>query len=71
MFEGEPHIDPGFRELDNVALLPHIGSATLETRVAMGERVLANIAAFFAGDEPEDRRCLIWWFGRGEGTVGD
>ena len=55
VFEGEPHIDPGFRDLDNVALLPHIGSATLETRIAMGERVLANIAAFFAGDEPEDR----------------
>lgn len=55
VFEGEPNIDPGFRELNNVALLPHIGSATLETRVAMGNRVLANIAAFFAGQKPEDR----------------
>lgn len=55
VFEGEPNIDPGFRELDNVALLPHIGSATLETRVAMGNRVLDNIAAFFAGQEPGDR----------------
>ncbi len=55
VFEGEPNIDPGFRELDNVALLPHLGSATLETRVAMGERVLDNLAAFFAGREPGDR----------------
>jgi lactate dehydrogenase-like 2-hydroxyacid dehydrogenase len=55
VFEGEPNINPGFLELDNVALLPHLGSATEETRVAMGNRVLANIAAFFAGQEPEDR----------------
>lgn len=55
VFEGEPNIDPGFLELDNVALLPHLGSATEETRVAMGNRVLENIAAFFAGEEPGDR----------------
>ncbi|MSS75890.1 MAG: D-glycerate dehydrogenase [Methyloglobulus sp.] len=55
VFEGEPNIDPGFLELDNVALLPHLGSATEETRAAMGNRVLDNIAAFFAGEEPGDR----------------
>lgn len=55
VFEGEPHIDPGFLGLENVALLPHLGSATLETRIAMGNRVLDNIAAFFAGKEPQDR----------------
>ncbi len=55
VYEGEPSIDPGFLELDNVALLPHLGSATEETRVAMGNRVLDNIAAFFAGQEPKDR----------------
>jgi len=55
VFEGEPNIDPGFFELDNVSLLPHLGSATEETRVAMGNRVLANLAAFFAGKEPNDR----------------
>ncbi len=55
VFEGEPTIDPSFCELDNVALLPHLGSATLETRVAMGNRVMTNIAAFFAGQEPGDR----------------
>jgi lactate dehydrogenase-like 2-hydroxyacid dehydrogenase len=55
VYEGEPNIAPGFLELDNVALLPHLGSATEETRVAMGNRVLDNIAAFFAGQEPGDR----------------
>ena len=55
VFEGEPAINPGFLELDNIALLPHIGSASEETRTAMGNRVLNNIAAFFAGLEPEDR----------------
>ena len=55
VFEGEPNIDSGFFELDNVSLLPHLGSATEETRVAMGNRVLANLAAFFAGEEPGDR----------------
>jgi lactate dehydrogenase-like 2-hydroxyacid dehydrogenase len=55
VFENEPAIDPGFLELDNVALLPHLGSATEETRIAMGERVLQNIKAFFAGETPGDR----------------
>ncbi|MEI6544744.1 MAG: NAD(P)-dependent oxidoreductase, partial [Methylococcales bacterium] len=55
VFEGEPNIDPGFLDLDNVSLLPHLGSATEETRVAMGNRVLANLAAFFSGEEPCDR----------------
>jgi len=55
VFEGEPQIDPGFLALDNVALLPHLGSATEETRIAMGNRVINNITAFFAGKEPQDR----------------
>jgi lactate dehydrogenase-like 2-hydroxyacid dehydrogenase len=55
VFEGEPHLNREFLTLPNVALLPHLGSATKETRIAMGNRVLANIAAFFAGTEPEDR----------------
>ena len=49
VYDGEPAVNPGYLELDNVTLLPHIGSATIETRVAMGERVLANLAAYFAG----------------------
>ena len=55
VYEGEPHLNPEFLTLDNVSLLPHLGSATEETRLAMGNRVLANIAAFFAGEQPEDR----------------
>ena len=55
VFEGEPNVYPDLLTLDNVALLPHLGSATEETRVAMGNRVLENIAAFFAGKEPRDR----------------
>ena len=55
VYENEPDIDEGFLTLRNVTLLPHLGSATLDTRTAMGERVLANLAAFFAGQEPGDR----------------
>lgn len=56
VFNGEPDgIHGGYRELSNVFLLPHIGSATRETRDAMGFRALANLEAFFAGQEPGDR----------------
>jgi lactate dehydrogenase-like 2-hydroxyacid dehydrogenase len=55
VYEGEPYLNKGFLELENVALLPHLGSATVETRQAMGFRVLENIKAFFAGEEPRDR----------------
>ncbi|WP_027156801.1 2-hydroxyacid dehydrogenase [Methylobacter luteus] len=55
VYEGEPNIDEGFLTLDNVSLLPHLGSATIATRTAMGEKVLKNLAAFFAGQEPPDR----------------
>ncbi len=49
VFDGEPKIHPGYRKLDNVLLLPHIGSATHETRDAMGFCCLDNLDAFFAG----------------------
>jgi len=56
VFNGEPDaIHPGYRELDNVFLLPHIGSATTETRDAMGYRAIANLVAIFNGQEPADR----------------
>ncbi len=55
VFNGEPDIHPGYRELDNTFLLPHIGSATRETRDAMGFRALDNLDAIFAGREPGDR----------------
>jgi glyoxylate reductase len=55
VFENEPHIHPGYLELPNVFLLPHLGSATVETRDAMGFRALDNLDAFFAGRAPPDR----------------
>ncbi|HEV7307657.1 D-glycerate dehydrogenase [Ensifer sp.] len=55
VFEAEPNVPEALRELENVVLLPHLGSATEETRVAMGMKVVDNITAFFAGREPPDR----------------
>ena len=49
VFDGEPNIHPGYRALDNVFLLPHLGSATHETRDAMGFCCLDNLDAFFSG----------------------
>lgn len=55
VFNDEPDIDPRYRDLTNTFLLPHIGSATRETRDAMGFRALDNLDAFFSGREPGDR----------------
>ncbi len=55
VFNGEPDIDPRYRDLDNSFLLPHIGSATRETRDAMGFRALDNLDAIMQGREPGDR----------------
>jgi lactate dehydrogenase-like 2-hydroxyacid dehydrogenase len=55
VYNHEPDIDPRYKELTNTFLLPHIGSATAETRDAMGFRALDNLDAFFAGREPGDR----------------
>jgi hydroxypyruvate reductase len=49
VFEREPHVLPALLKLDNVVLTPHIGSATAATRKAMGDLVLANLHAYFAG----------------------
>ena len=49
VFEHEPHVPQAFFTLDNVVLVPHIASATQQTRQAMADRVLENLAAFFAG----------------------
>jgi lactate dehydrogenase-like 2-hydroxyacid dehydrogenase len=55
VYEQEPRVSPGLLDRENVVLLPHLGSATIETRVAMGLRVLENAEAFFAGKQPPDR----------------
>jgi lactate dehydrogenase-like 2-hydroxyacid dehydrogenase len=55
VYNNEPNIDPAFRTLKNTFLLPHIGSATRETRDAMGFRALDNLDAIFAQRQPRDR----------------
>lgn len=55
VFEKEPSVNPALLSLDNVVLLPHLGSATTEGREAMGERALDNLVQFFAGKAPRDR----------------
>ncbi len=55
VLEGEPAVNQALLGLDNVTLLPHLGSATEETRVAMGSRVLDNLKAFFNGEQIPDK----------------
>lgn len=55
VYEREPSVSPALLGLENVVLLPHLGSATEETRVAMGNRAVDNLVAFFGGAEPRDR----------------
>ena len=55
VYPAEPLVPPALLELENVVLLPHLGSANAETREAMGMRALANIEAFVAGEELPDR----------------
>lgn len=50
VFDKEPQVPDGFMSLDNVTMVPHIGSASVETREAMGALVAKNIRAYFAGD---------------------
>lgn len=54
VFESEPVVPRSLTERDDVVLLPHLGSATNETRVAMGMRVIDNLTAFFEGRIPPD-----------------
>jgi lactate dehydrogenase-like 2-hydroxyacid dehydrogenase len=55
VFEREPHVPEQLLGADNLVLLPHLGSATRETREAMGFRVLENLMDFFDGKTPRDR----------------
>ncbi len=52
VYEGEPNLNPAYRTLENSFLMPHLGSATVETRDAMGFTVLDNLDAIFAGRTP-------------------
>src|SRR5690606_10538675 len=55
VFENEPAINPKLLRLDNVVLMPHMGSATLESRIETGEKVMVNIRTFIDGHKPPDR----------------
>jgi lactate dehydrogenase-like 2-hydroxyacid dehydrogenase len=55
VYEAEPQVPEKLKAMANVVLLPHLGSATAETRTAMGMKVVDNVTAFFEGREPADR----------------
>ena len=55
MFEHEPSVSPKLVKSDRVVLLPHMGSATIEGRTDMGEKVIINIKTFADGHRPPDR----------------
>jgi len=58
VYENEPELAPGLAQLENVVLLPHVGSATLETRTSMAVRAANNLLTGLKGDRPPD--CLNW-----------
>jgi glyoxylate reductase len=58
VYENEPAISPGLLELDNVVLLPHVGSATIETRTKMARMAADNLLAGLSGQKPPN--CLNW-----------
>ena len=55
VYEHGTEVNPGLRELGNVVMLPHMGSATREGRIEMGEKVLINIKTFDDGHRPPDQ----------------
>ena len=55
VFENEPAVNPKLLKAPNVVLLPHMGSATVEGRIDMGEKVIVNIRSFVDGHKPPDR----------------
>ena len=60
VFEKEPSIHPKLLELNNVVLLPHIGSNTIEGRIAMGDKVIMNIRHWSDGHRPPDQVLEGW-----------
>ena len=55
VYSAEPDIPSALRDLPNVVLLPHIGSATIEGRLQMGDKVIINVQTFWDGHTPPDR----------------
>lgn len=60
VFEHEPQVHPKLLEMPNVVLLPHMGSATIEGRLAMGEKVIRNIKVWSDGHRPPDQVLEGW-----------
>ena len=58
VYEREPELSPGLADLENVVLLPHVGSATVETRTRMALMAAENLLAGLRGDPPPN--CLNW-----------
>jgi glyoxylate reductase len=52
VFEREPEIHPDLLDLENVVVIPHLGSATVDTRIAMGMLAIDNVVAALAGERP-------------------
>ena len=55
VYNGEPKIHAEYLKLQNLFLLPHLGSATLKTRIAMGNRSIDNLENFFQNKRPKDQ----------------
>jgi glyoxylate reductase len=60
VYVNEPAVDPRLMSLDNVVLLPHLGSATFEGREAMGQKVITNIRSWVDGHRPPDQVLEGW-----------
>ncbi|MCP4689177.1 MAG: hypothetical protein GY859_14075, partial [Desulfobacterales bacterium] len=58
VYENEPQLAPGLTDLENAVLLPHVGSATIETRTAMASMAARNLLAGLRGEKPPN--CLNW-----------
>jgi glyoxylate reductase len=58
VYEREPALTPGLTDLENVVLLPHVGSASIETRTRMAQMAVDNLLAGLRGDQPPN--CLNW-----------
>ena len=59
VFNNEPNIDPRYKQLENAFLLPHIGSATIQTRDNMGFRALDNLDTIIANEQPNDKLSTL------------
>jgi lactate dehydrogenase-like 2-hydroxyacid dehydrogenase len=55
VYNGEPKINEEYLKLDNLFLLPHLGSSTKRTRIDMGDRAIDNLEVFFSGKKPKDQ----------------